>query len=211
MEANLDDNLLDELGQAGVDIVDNDTDALYLAGFEGPSHMARHVLLQHGLDVPASLLVAGEDGLAPEQTALLGAVPVELKCVGVLALDDLGRLKNDAERLEDGDGTAAIVISTRRSEDAGEPQVDGILMRANDDRRICLAGDGGDDGVLAPGVFEMLSRDVLVCAGGLDGFADLAQEPFAGLPPVVGLYGNDGVRELPTPKLSDIGRESLTL
>lgn len=173
--------------------------------------MSRHVLLQHGLDVPAGLLVAGEDGLAPEQTALLGAVPMELERVGVLALDDLGGLENDAEGLEDGHGAAAVVIGPRRSEDAGQPQVDGILMRANDDRRVCLAGDGGDDGVLAPRVLEVLSRDVLVCAGGLDGLADLAQKPFARLPPVVGLYGNDGVRELPTPKASGIGPGRLTL
>ena len=190
----LNDDLLDELGQAGVNVVDNDTDALHLSSLQGTGHMPGHILLQHGLDVSARLLVAGEDGLAPEQTTLLGAVPVKLECVGMLALDDGLGLENDTECLENGHGAATIIVCAGRSQNARQPQVDRVLVRADDNRRIGLAGDRGDDGVLAPRVLEMRSRDVLLGAGSLDRVANLTQKPFARLLPVVGLFRNARVR-----------------
>lgn len=62
-------------------------------------------------------------------------------------------------------------------------------MCANDDGGVGLAGDGGNDAVLSPRVLKVLGVDVLLGAGGLDGITDLAEEPLAGLPAVVGLLG----------------------
>lgn len=61
-------NETDEVGESVVDIVDDEAHLVLLAGAD----VARHVLLQHGLDVTAGLGVALEDGLGPEEPALLG-------------------------------------------------------------------------------------------------------------------------------------------
>jgi len=149
--------------------------------------MASHILLEHGLDVPAGLRIARKDGLATEKTTLLSAVPVELDGVGVVALHNVLGLKKDAECLEDGDGAATIVIGARGSENAREPQVDRILMGADHNGRVRLTRDGCDDAVLAPGVLEVLSSDMLLGAGILDDAANLVQQPLARLSPILRL------------------------
>lgn len=53
-------NLLDEGRQARVDIVSNHADGLARTGLD----VAGHVLLQHGLDDLAAVLVVCEHGLA---------------------------------------------------------------------------------------------------------------------------------------------------
>lgn len=186
-EAYLGDDRLDELGQVRVHVVHDDADALGLAGVQGPRHVARHVLLQHGLDVAPLALVGREDGLAAQQAALLGAVPVELEGVVVVAVDEVLGLQEDAEGLEDGHGAAAVVVSARGGQHARQPQVDRVLVCADDDGRVGLARDGGDDAVLTPGVLEVLGADVALGAGVLDGLEHLLEKPLAGLPAVVGL------------------------
>src|SRR3954465_13049446 len=51
------DDLLDEGSEALVDVVDNDTHRLLLTSIKSSLNVARHVLLEHGLDVARLLLV----------------------------------------------------------------------------------------------------------------------------------------------------------
>jgi hypothetical protein len=51
------DDLLDELGKPRVDVVGDNADRLWFACIDGLLNVAGHVLLKHGLDVPALLLV----------------------------------------------------------------------------------------------------------------------------------------------------------
>lgn len=60
-------------------------------------------------------------------------------------------------------------------------------MGADDYGRVGFARDGGDNAVLAPRVLEVFGTHVVFCAGFLDGAADLAEEPLAGLTTIVGL------------------------
>ena len=92
-------DLLDEISQVRIDVVNDNADALDLAGLERAGNEASHVLLEHGLHVAARLLVGGENGLAAKKTALLGTVPVELDGVFVVALDDVLGLKENTESL----------------------------------------------------------------------------------------------------------------
>lgn len=182
----LDDDLLDELGQLRVDVVDDDADALRLSGLDGLLNVSGHVLLQHGLDIAALLLILGEDCLAPQQTTLFGRVPVELDGVLQLALLDGVGAQEDAESLENCNGTTPIVVRAGRSKDRGQPQVDGVLMGANNNRGVCLAGNSRDYRALLPRVRERLRVDI-VGTRLLDDVLDLFQEPLGGLLPVIGL------------------------
>jgi hypothetical protein len=58
------DDLLDELGEAGINEIGDDADRLGLACIERLLDVAGHVLLEHGFDVAAFLFVGLEDGLA---------------------------------------------------------------------------------------------------------------------------------------------------
>jgi hypothetical protein len=51
------DNLLDELGETRIDVVCDDANRLWLACINCLLNVAGHVLLEHGLDVSALLLV----------------------------------------------------------------------------------------------------------------------------------------------------------
>lgn len=183
----LDDDLLDEAGQAGINKVGNDTDALRLSSVKRSLHKSSHVLLEHSLDVTSILLVRREDGLATKKTALLGAVPVELDGVVGLARNDILGLEEGAESFENGHGATAIVIGTWCGENGRQPQVDRILVRTDDDGAIRLARDGNNDRALLPGVGEGLGIDMLVSAGVLDDGIQLSQKPFGRLAAVVGL------------------------
>jgi hypothetical protein len=88
-------NQADEVGQGGVDVVDDKSHLVRLTGTD----VAGHVLLEHSLDVAACRSVALEDGLAAEQTSFLSRVPVELDGVGGLASGDTLVAEEDAERL----------------------------------------------------------------------------------------------------------------
>lgn len=57
------DDFLNEFGEARVDEISNDADALGFAGVEGVLHITSHVLLEHGFDVATFLLVGLEDCL----------------------------------------------------------------------------------------------------------------------------------------------------
>src|SRR5690606_32250883 len=108
-----------------------------------------------------------------------GAVPVELDGVLVVALDHVLGLEEDAEGLEERDGATAIVVGAGGGQNTRQPEIDRVLVRADDNSGVGLAGDGGDDTVLAPWVLEVLSADVVLRAGILDGLAHLAEEPLA--------------------------------
>jgi len=150
------DNLLDEGGQAGVDVVGDYAHALGLSRRQRLLDVARHILLQHSLDVAAGALVRLEDSLAAEQAALLGAVPVELDGVGRRAMRDALVLEQHAQRLEDGDGAAAIVVGARRRQDRRQKQIDAVLVRADHHRLVARARDLRDHRRLAPWVHEWL-------------------------------------------------------
>lgn len=80
---------LNEVGQARVDKVSDDTDRLRFARVQRLLHIASHILLQHCLHVPAAASIFLEDCLTAEQSTLFGAVPMELKRVGRLALNNV--------------------------------------------------------------------------------------------------------------------------
>lgn len=107
---------LDKFGQIRVHKVDDDAHALGLARVQCALNKTRHVLLQHGLDIAAFLLVCREDGLAAQEPALLRTVPVELDGVLVVAVDDIFGLEDDTEGLENGHSAAAVVVSAGRGE-----------------------------------------------------------------------------------------------
>ena len=161
------DDLLDELGEARVDKVGDDADRLGEPGLERLVHVARHVLLDHGADVAGrvALSVRLEERLRAKQAALLGGVPVELECVGMVAVDDRIIFQDRGERFEDGDGAGAVVVGARGGEDGGQEQVDAVLVRADHDRFVRAAGEARDDAELAPGVRELFDEcAVVVCA-----------------------------------------------
>ena len=107
------DDLLDELGKAGINKIGNDANTLGLSSVKSLLDVTGHVLLQHSLDITASLLVGLEDGLRSKKTTLLSAVPVEFDSVLLLALDDVLVKKQNTQCLENSDGTAAIVVGSR--------------------------------------------------------------------------------------------------
>lgn len=113
---------------------------------------------------------------------------MKLDRVGRVALNDFLGCQEDAEGLEDRHGTAAIVVGARRGKDGGKPEVDGVLVRADDDRVLGLAGNRRDDRVLAPRVLEVLGLDpVLVGARVLDRLLHRLEQPLGRLPSVVRL------------------------
>lgn len=145
-----------------------------------------HILLEHGLDVSALLLIFREDGPAPQKTSLLGRVPVELNCVLEPAVLDGFMAQQGSESLQDCHSPTAVIIRTRGREDRGQPEIDGILMRRNHDCRVGLTGYGGDDGALLPWVREGLCVNAFRTRL-LDDIFDLPQKPFGRLFSVVGL------------------------
>lgn len=199
------DNDLDELSQASVDEIGDDADALGLTSVQSLLDKASHVLLEHGLDVSVCSLVRLEDGLRSKKTALLGTiwrldyvrrwdglwaslpVPVELNGVGSFAFDNILGVKEGTEHLHGGDGTASIIVSSGSGENGGQEEVDGVLVSANDDGLVGLAGDGGDDRVLLPGMGEALGEDGGVGSSLLDDAVDLLEDPVGGLQAVRGL------------------------
>lgn len=124
------DDPFDEIRQALVDVVYDDPDRLLLARIQRSLHIARHVLLQHGLDVARLLLVLRVDCLRPEQAALFGRVPVKLDCVACLAVCNGLGPQQGPQSFEDGDCTATVVIGARGSQNGGQEQVDAILVGA---------------------------------------------------------------------------------
>lgn len=105
-----------------------------------------------------------------------------------LALDDILDAQEHAEDLEDGHGARTIIISAGGGQDAGQEQVDGVLVSADDDSAVGLAGDPGDDGALLPRVLEVLSvHAVFVGACVLNDRVDLRQEPLGRLATIIRL------------------------
>lgn len=169
------DNLLDKVGETSVHVIRDHAHGLLHTGLD----VAGHVLLQHRLDNTSGVLVALEDGLATEQTGLLGGVPVEFNGVGLVAGRDGGIGEQDAHSLKDSEGTAAIVISTGSTAGSWAGAVDAILVRADDNSVCALSGDSGDDAVLGPG-WVAESADGHFGVGGCD-LLDLLEEPFGRL------------------------------
>lgn len=66
------DDLLDESGKTLIHVIDNHTHGLLLTSIESTLDIARHILLQHGLDFAQVLLVLRVDSLGAEQPTLLG-------------------------------------------------------------------------------------------------------------------------------------------
>ena len=60
-------------------------------------------------------------------------------------------------------------------------------MRTDNNGGIGLAGNGGDNAVLAPSVLEVAGSNDIVGASLLDGVANLLEEPFARLTSAVRL------------------------
>ena len=133
------------------------------------------------------LFVGSEDSLAAKKATLLSTVPVELDGVFVVTLENVLGLEENTESLQDGDGTAAIVISARGSENGREPKVDRVLVRADNNGGIGLAGNGSNDAVLAPSVLEVAGSNDVVRASLLDGVTNLLEKPFARLTSALGL------------------------
>lgn len=177
---------LDKGGETRVDVIGNHTDAFGLPGINRLFRVARHVLLKHGLDIPALPLVLGKDGLAAQETALLGAVPVELNRVLRLSGNHALVLEEGPQDLEDGDGTAAIIVGAGSRENAGEPQVQAVLVGADNNGAVGLAGNGDDGGALGPRVLEHARGHGLVGAGLGNDVVDAGEEPLRGLSAVIG-------------------------
>jgi hypothetical protein len=114
-------------------------------------------------------------------------IPVELDSVGGLALDDIFGVEKGTEHLHGGDGTATVIIGAGSGEDGRQEEVDGVLMRANDDSLVGLARNSRDDGVLLPSMGEALSRDSILSTSVLDDAVDLLKDPVGGLEAIFGL------------------------
>ena len=137
----------DEVGQGPVHMVGHDADTLGSAVGEGACGVADAIELQGCNDVTAGVAVCFVDGLGAEQAAFLGAVPVELDGVGKGAGEGGGGIvKEDSGCLEDGDGATAVVVGAWRAQDGWEEEVYTVLVGADDDGLVALAGDAEDDG-----------------------------------------------------------------
>lgn len=178
------DDLLDECGEARVDEIGDNADTLLLASSNSAMSVSRHILLKHGLDIATLLLVRAEDSLATEKTSLLGTVPVELHGVLGLAMCNVLILKKHTKSFENGDGSRAVVVGAGSSEDGGQEQVDAVLVCADNNSLLALAGKGRNDTVLAP---RMLEEVCDASAGVRKCLVDLIKQPLRRLPAVVGL------------------------
>ncbi|KAJ0162989.1 hypothetical protein CTA2_3718 [Colletotrichum tanaceti] len=137
----------------------------------------RHVELEHGADGGALLLLVGGDGLAAQQAALLGGVPVELDgpVPGHVAAGG-----EHAEGLEDADGAGAVVVGARGRQQR-EQVVGRVLVGADDGQGLGEVADlgleAGDDGRLRELVGEVLERDVGVQRRRGDDAGDVVVQP----------------------------------
>ena len=174
---NLSNNLLNKLRQPLIHIIRNDPHALRLPGIQRLLHVARHILLQHSPYIPPLLLILRKNRLAAQQPAFLGTVPMKLDRVHILACLDGARIQQHAHGLEDGDGAAAVVVGAGCSQEGRQEEVDAVLVRADDDGFVGLAGDRRDDAGLAPGVREGGGVGVVGCAGSRDDGVDALEEP----------------------------------
>ena len=172
------DNLLDELSEAGVHEIGDDTNTLWLSSIKCLLDVAGHVLLEHGLDITPSLLVGLEDGLRTKQTALLSTVPVKLDSILLFAADNVLVEKQNTQSLENGDSARTVIISTGGSKKRGEEEVDTVLVGTDDNRLVRLARKSGNDRVLSPGVLKVLDAcTVLQSSSVCEGIVDLAEQP----------------------------------
>lgn len=172
------DDGLDELGQRGVDEVRNHADGFGLAVRQRLLHVARHVLLDHGLDLRSFLGVGLEYRLAAQQPALLGGVPVELDGVLGRAVDDGGRLQKRRQGLEDRHRPAAVVVGPRRRQDRWQEHIDAVQVRSDHHRVVCPAWEARDDARLRPRVPERVQLGpVLERPGLLHHLFDLTVQP----------------------------------
>lgn len=178
------DDLLDECGEAWVNEIGDNTNTFLLASSNSAMSVTSHILLQHGLDITTLLLVRAEDSLATKKTSLLGTVPVELHGVLGLAMRNVLVLEEHAKSFENGDCSRAVIVGAGSSEDGWQEQVDAVLVCADNNGSLTLAGKSRDDTVLTPRVLEEV-RDT--SAGVCKGLVDLVEQPLRRLPAVVGL------------------------
>lgn len=181
------DDGLDEGGQTRIDEVGDNANTLGSASINGLLDETSHILLQHCLHITTLLLILLKDGLATQQSTLLGAIPMELDSISRLSLHNILRMQQSSKNLHDSNRPAPIIVRTRRRQNRREEQVNRVLMRANHDRRVALTGDGGDHRVLLPGMREALSDNSVVRASLLDDRVDLLEDPVRRLQAVVGL------------------------
>jgi len=152
-------------GQGGVDVIGVDRD---LAAGRVPGH----VLVQYSKNRLLGRLIVGKDAGGAEESGLLAGVPVELDRVlgGVLGVGQ------DAQGLEDGHGSGAVVICAGGT--SGRGAGGGVEMGSDGDDGAVGAGDLGDYGGLVEGVGELGDGDGRV--GGRYAL-DFVEEPGGGL------------------------------
>lgn len=195
-------NLLDEARQARVDIVSNHADGLARTRLD----VAGHVLLQHGLDDLAAVLVVCEHGLAAQEAGLFGRVPVELDGVGRLAGCDAGVGEEDAQGFQDcylrtsvnyaisfpwygerrveGKGyfrntytSTPIIIRSWSASRHGTRSVHTILMCSNRNDIRALSRDRRNDTILRPAGMAKRSRRHARYARRSNHSLDLLEQP----------------------------------
>jgi len=105
--------LLNELGQARIDKVSDHTNTLLFTSIESLLHVARHILLQHGLDITTLLLVRREYCLGTQQTSFFRRIPVEFNSVIGLAFNDLIGLDKDAKSFQDRYSPTSAILSIK--------------------------------------------------------------------------------------------------
>jgi len=63
----------------------------------------------------------------------------------------------DAERLENSDGSRTIIISSGGGKEGWKEEVDGVLVSTNNNGLLSLSGNLSDDGGLNPSMGKGLS------------------------------------------------------
>jgi len=85
--------------------------------------------LNHGKNVNTLILVALCNSLGSQETSLFSRIPVKFN----RSLRTETSVHKSTEDLQDGNSARTIIVSTGRATPLGQPHVDGILVRADND------------------------------------------------------------------------------
>ena len=153
-------HFFDKIRQCRGHIIRDDAHGLGLACIQRFLYETCHILLKHSKYAASFFAVVREYRLAAQQTAFFSAIPMKFERIGHIAEAQDGRVvrEQDAQRLQDRDGSTSVVIGARRRKNRRQKQVNAVLMRTNDNSLVGLARQCRDDTVLAPGMFEMFDE-----------------------------------------------------